>query len=1711
MYHNAARDTISSQGTLHYALTSAIVLMVIIVYLLVFRPMIRLLLNEEDGTKLLLRMIPSTVRQDVPAIAEYLETGTITQNEKMQRINEAVTEMSVVPLVVIDWSGKILRISKAATDEFNYEQEETLGQNVKMLMPEEFAQHHDTYLQNYRNTGVAKILDLKRRVTAMRKDGSLFPVEILVREFKKSATESQFLGYIRNISTEIEFERATRLNEAISDMSQIPVLVINPTGTIVRFNKAVTQVFGYSSAELNNKNVKMLMQQQIADMHDKFLDNYMVSGVKNVIDSSRKAMAVRKNGKEFPIELTVKELLNERNQPQFFVGYVKDITHELLLSQSIMANEAVIQISPTPVININPQGIIMNFSPSAEATWGYSSDEVIGKNVRILMTDEDAKAHDGYLARYAKSQEKHMLDSQRVVRGKKADGSVFWLEANIKELRKDDHVTFIGYLRDLTQDRQTEFEGKMNQMVYSASPSPIVVTDEAGLIQQFNVAAERQLGWRADQVLGQNVKILMPEEVAQQHDSYLKKYRETGIKTVIDESRRVTAIHRSGKAITFELQVREVIVEDILDETGCRKLYIGYLRDVTEEHEMQKANELNDVITRLSTVPMVSIDIKGTILTFSDSAAKVFGYAPIEVIGENVKKLMPPAIASKHDGYLQAYRETGVKHILDKARHTTAMTKNGKMFPCELRVKEIAKQGIDPVYIGYVRDTSEEVEFEDAKLVVDTISDTSPTPIIVINAKGIIVKFSAVASQVFGWAQADICGKNIKILMTPEIAREHDTYLRTYMKTGITSIIGRTRVVTAVRKDGLHVSVEIMVREVKIYKGGKETVLFVGYLRDLSQEYILRQSNELKDVILSQSSVPMVQIDTNGAVLYTNSALLSEFQYSQDEIMGANVKCLMPDDVAKVHDGYLRKYLQTRKKKIIEATTEMYGKRRDGTVFPIALSVRELQIDGKTTYFGYMRNLKAQLEVREQKMIGDTIVELTAIPLVIIDDKGIIQLYNQACAEAFRYSKEEAIGQNVEILMPPDVAALHNRYIEVYNKTKVKNVIDTTRRVTAKRKSGKTFPVEISVRELIDPTTGRSNFIGYLRDISDEYKLQVANELAETVTLLSPVPLIVIGETGKIKVFSKAAQQTFGWTDEEVIDKNVSILQTEDIAAVHDSYLQKYLKTGKKTILDHDRQVVAQRKDGSQFPALITVKEVRELGMERVFVGFVRELTKEIQHAQATKSNENIMRLIPTPLIVINPSGTVESINSSVTSVLGYEEADLVGENVKLIMQQEDAAVHDGHLERYKARREKKMIDNKRQVTAKSKSGTLIPMEIYVKEVYLKHLEITNFFAFLRDTREEQRLQRTFALNDAVTDMSIVPIVVIDSKGIIMKFSKAACEMTGYDAGSVVGKNVSMLMTDADKAKHDTYLAAYVENNKKASLNRKRKVTVVCSNGSQRICELTVSEVEVGTLGTSFVGFLRDCTEEIKQEADRELSSTISSLSHLAVIVIEKNASILEFNAAACELFGYTRQECIGQNVRMLMPPEIAAKHDMFIETYFRTKVKRIIDSTRRTTGKRKGGALFPIEVGVKEVVIQGVGERYVGYIRDISSELAIAEAKKMGDAILSMAPLPMLMTDEMGIIIHFTDMAASVFGYTKEQVVGKNVTMLMPHSISERHDEFMEVYNRTGVKKMVDSTSPIQVKRADGRELPAEITLRELVATDGTKYFIAAVQLTKR
>ena len=148
--------------------------------------------------------------------------STTARLEQEARLR-AILETAVEGIITIDEHGLIESVNPAAEKMFGYRSREITGKNVSILMPMPHRAAHDGYLQNYKQTGVARIIGIGREVSGRRKDGTVFPMDLSVSEVKL-ANRRLFTGFIRDITERKEAEKALLHHAALVESSDDAII-----------------------------------------------------------------------------------------------------------------------------------------------------------------------------------------------------------------------------------------------------------------------------------------------------------------------------------------------------------------------------------------------------------------------------------------------------------------------------------------------------------------------------------------------------------------------------------------------------------------------------------------------------------------------------------------------------------------------------------------------------------------------------------------------------------------------------------------------------------------------------------------------------------------------------------------------------------------------------------------------------------------------------------------------------------------------------------------------------------------------------------------------------------------------------------------------------------------------------------------------------------------------------------------------------------------------------------------------------------------------------------------------------------------------------------------------------------------------------------------------------------------------------------------------
>ncbi len=226
-----------------------------------------------------------------------------------------------------------------------------------------------------------------------------------------------------------------------------------------------------------------------------------------------------------------------------------------------------------------------------------------------------------------------------------------------------------------------------------------------------------------------------------------------------------------------------------------------------------------------------------------------------------------------------------------------------------------------------------------------------------------------------------------------------------------------------------------------------------------------------------------------------------------------------------------------------------------------------------------------------------------------------------------------------------------------------------------------------------------------------------------------------------------------------------------------------------------------------------------------------------------------------------------------------------------------------------------------------------------------------------------------------------------------------------------------------------------------------------------------------------------------------------------AVIAVDRDGTIVQANSQAQELFGYERDQLIGQKVEMLVPESYRRQHHQHRENFAQTPKTRRMGAELDLYGRRRNGSEFPLEISLSPISTDK-GTLVLSAIRDISDRKRIAEellraneelhrrtTEQLGEyrsklaSIIDSSEDAILSKDLNGIITSWNKGAEHIYGYKREEVVGKHISLLTP---SDRPDEISEILQKIARGESTDHYESVRVTK-DGRHLSVSISVSPL------------------
>lgn len=335
---------------------------------------------------------------------------------------------------------------------------------------------------------------------------------------------------------------------------------------------------------------------------------------------------------------------------------------------------AVVEHASDAIITKSLDGVVLTWNRGAEELYGYRAEEMVGRSIATLAPPGRPDEVPEILERIASGEP--VLHFETVRRRK--DGSDVVVSLRISPIRDvDGHITATSAIaRDVTERRASE---SLYRGLLEAAPDAMVVVDDQGTIQLVNAQTEALFGYRRDELEGQPIELLVPEEHRGAHPGHRDRYFVEPRTRPMGQGLDLVARRKDGTVFPVEISLSSI-------ETVRGRLVSAAIRDVSE----RKAAEARfRGLVDAAPDAMVIVDPDGHIELVNAQTEAMFGYERGELLGRPVEVLVPGRFRDQHPGHRGAY--TGAPRVrpMGAGLELFGLRKDGTEFPVEISLSPL--------------------------------------------------------------------------------------------------------------------------------------------------------------------------------------------------------------------------------------------------------------------------------------------------------------------------------------------------------------------------------------------------------------------------------------------------------------------------------------------------------------------------------------------------------------------------------------------------------------------------------------------------------------------------------------------------------------------------------------------------------------------------------------------------------------------------------------------------------------------------------------------------------------------------------------------------------------------------------------------------------------------------------------------------------------
>lgn len=586
----------------------------------------------------------------------------------------------------------------------------------------------------------------------------------------------------------------------------------------------------------------------------------------------------------------------------------------------------------------------------------------------------------------------------------------------------------------------------------------------------------------------------------------------------------------------------------------------------------------DDLMNQVSDTVIVSQEATGVIVDCNEQACRSLGYTHDELLRLtifDIASTITPGQAWESERTIFArdgYRQVETHH----------RRRDGSLFPVEINARLIQK-GNERFIVAVARDLTAR-DFTESRLrLQDAALNSTANAIVITDKDGIIEWANPAFTGMTGYAIDEALGKRPKELVKSGIQTRE--FYEILWNTILSGNVWRGEVVNK-RKDGTFYTEEMTITPV--HAENKIITHFIAVKQDISA----RKAAELKveqseltyrGIINSITEAVYIQ-NEQGVFIDVNQGAEAMYGYTRAELIGttpAFVSAPGKNDLSATMDAVMRAFKGTPQQ------FEFWGKRKDGSIFPKSVSLVNGYYFGQPVVIAVARDISAQRLADENLRVSEQtyreMIDSVSDAVCIRSEDGIFLDVNQASAEMYGYEREEMIGQKIEAFLSPAEndwgaisCALQSAVSGISNRIEC----------VALRKSGETFPIEVSISR--GQYFGKPAIIAVSHEITERRAAEEHLREAAAVMQNTHEGVMITDASANLIAVNKAFTTITGYTVEEVIGKNPRLLSSgRQNKTFYETMWAELKKNGY-----WQGEMWNRRKSGDIYPQLLTISTI---------------------------------------------------------------------------------------------------------------------------------------------------------------------------------------------------------------------------------------------------------------------------------------------------------------------------------------------------------------------------------------------------------------------------------------------------------------------------------------------------------------------------------------